>query len=255
MALQSVTTSTTQHDKLPIASSALENLAARFRPGGAMLLLLGTDGRVLYADAACGAFFQRYVTPMLAGGETAPGVLTSVLSGINPNSGVCVWDVVPGVSIAGFPYVDKRSVRCILALAARHSSFKLSEDVVRVCGRLGLDGIWLNQQADELPAYSSDAILRHARLLLTMVRDQVRVSSLEKEIDTLSVQLSNTYEELSLIYQISGGMKVNRGAGDFFKQACLDVLEVMGVRGIGAALRGESFQGLEPALYGAMTLP
>jgi hypothetical protein len=38
---------------------------------------------------------------------------------------------------------------------------------------------------------------------------------------------------LSLIYQISGGMKVNRGAADFFRQACHDVLEVMNVRGMG----------------------
>jgi len=32
----------------------------------------------------------------------------------------------------------------------------------------------------------------------------------------LSGQLANTYEELSLIYQISSGMRVNRSAGDFF---------------------------------------
>ena len=55
----------------------------------------------------------------------------------------------------------------------------------------------------------------------------------EQEIDSLSTQLANSYEELSLIYQVSGGMKVNRSAGDFFRQACLDVREVMGVRGDG----------------------
>jgi putative nucleotidyltransferase with HDIG domain len=60
---------------------------------------------------------------------------------------------------------------------------------------------------------------------------------------------------LSLIYQISSGMKVNRRADDFFKQACLDVMEVMSVRGMGVALRGDQNQGLEPVLYGALSLP
>ena len=34
-------------------------------------------------------------------------------------------------------------------------------------------------------------------------------------------------------------MRINRRAGDFFKQACLDVMEVMGVRGMGVALCGD----------------
>jgi len=126
---------------------------------------------------------------------------------------------------------------------------------VRNCSRLGLDGVWLSQQAEELPTYGEDAMQRQARLMLSMLRDQIRVSNMESEINSLSGQLSNTYEELSLIYQISSGMKVNRRADDFFKQACLDVMEVMSVRGMGVALRGDQNQGLEPVLYGALSLP
>src|SRR5437899_1888532 len=80
-------------------------------------------------------------------------------------------------------------------------------------------------------------LLRQARLLLTMVRDQIRLAGVEHELTTLSGQLANTYEELSLIYQISGGMRINRLPADFFKQACIDSIEVMGVRGMGVALR------------------
>ena len=76
-----------------------------------------------------------------------------------------------------------------------------------------------------------------------MLRDQVRLASLRSRMDSLSGQLANTYEELSLIYQISGGMRINRRANDFFKQACLDVLEVMGVQGMGVALSGDNSLG------------
>jgi HD-GYP domain-containing protein (c-di-GMP phosphodiesterase class II) len=58
-----------------------------------------------------------------------------------------------------------------------------------------------------------------------------------------------------LIYQISSGMRINRRANDFFKQACLDVLEVIGVRGMGVALNGDNTHRQEPVLYGHLALP
>jgi HD-GYP domain-containing protein (c-di-GMP phosphodiesterase class II) len=106
-----------------------------------------------------------------------------------------------------------------------------------------------------LPTYSDEAIQRQSRLLLNMMRDQMRLDGLQGELDSLSGQLSNTYEELSLIYQISSGMRINRRANDFFKQACLDVLEVMGVQGMGVALSDGNEQTQGPVLYGPMSLP
>jgi putative nucleotidyltransferase with HDIG domain len=241
--------------QLPIPVSALETLTLRFRPGGVFTLLIGTDGAVRFFDASAGMFFQRYVLPMLQYREPSDDELRSRVRAVTAASGVAIWDFLPGVTIAAFPYVEKKQLVGILAVAAKSPSFKLSEDVVRNCSRLGLDGIWLSQQAEELPTYSEEAIQRQARLMLSMLRDQIRVANMEKELDSLSGQLSNTYEELSLIYQISGGMKVNRRADDFFKQACLDVMEVMSMRGMGVALRGDANHGLEPVLYGALSLP
>jgi HD-GYP domain-containing protein (c-di-GMP phosphodiesterase class II) len=143
----------------------------------------------------------------------------------------------------------------VVLLAGKNHSFKLCEKVVHVCSRLGLDGIWLSQQADELEAFSDEQIVRAGRLLLNMVRDQVRLSGLEHELESLSSQLSNTYEELSLIYQLSGGMRINRRPADFFKKACLDVMDVIGVRGIGVAMEGGPGPLKEPLLYGSLSLP
>src|SRR4030095_2716352 len=165
----------------------------------------------------------------------------------NPQSPVEIWGTLPGVVMAVFRYVDKRQLCGVLLLAAKGNSFRLGEEVLRVCSRLGLDGIWLNQQGEELPIYGDEAIVRQARLLLGMIRDQVRLAGLEQELDSLSGQLANTYEELSLIYQISSGMRINRRANDFFKQACLDVMEVMGCRGMGVAISHGDQQ--EPVLY------
>ena len=52
----------------------------------------------------------------------------------------------------------------------------------------------------------------------TLVKRNTAVeSAMESELDSLSGQLANTYEELSLIYQLNAGMKVNRRSGGFFK--------------------------------------
>ncbi|HEV7300392.1 MAG TPA: HD domain-containing phosphohydrolase [Tepidisphaeraceae bacterium] len=238
-----------------VPHAVLENLAARFRPAGLFLLMLRPDGSVAYHDGSAGTFFTRYVLPMLQYPERADTGLRGQAQQLNASSTVGIWDALPGVLLAAFPYVEKRQLGGILVLGAKNASFRLNEDVIRVCGRLGVDGVWLSQQADQLPAYADEAIQRQARMLLAMVRDQVRLTGMETEIESLSGQLADTYEELSLIYQISGGMRVNRRAGDFFKQACLDVLDVMNIRGMGVSLRGAESMKHDPVIYGQVALP
>ncbi len=238
---------------LPIA--VLDNLAARMRGGGLFLILLGKDGSPVYYDSQAALFFQRYVLPLLQYGDpTDPGLLDRIQQ-LEIKSPVTVWDSFPGVILAAFPCVDRRQLIGTLVLAGRSVNFDLAEEVLRVCSRLGLDAAWLRQQAEELFAYDDDAIGRQARLVTGMLGDQLRLAGMDSEMNSLSGHLANAYEELSLIYQISGGMRINRPANDFFKQACLEVLEVTGVEGLGVALSGENVPGQEPVLYGKLSLP
>jgi HD-GYP domain-containing protein (c-di-GMP phosphodiesterase class II) len=238
-----------------LPTAVLENLAARVRGGGLFLILLGKDGSPVYHDPQAALFFQRYVLPLLQYGDpTDPGLLDRIQK-LEIKSPVTVWNSFPGVILAAFPCVDRRQLIGTLVLAGRSVNFDLAEEVLRVCSRLGLDAAWLRQQAEELPAYNDDAIGQHARLVAGMLGDQLRLAGMDSELNSLSGQLANTYEELSLIYQISGGMRINRPASDFFKQACLEVLEVTGVQGLGVALSGENVPGQEPVLYGKLSLP
>jgi hypothetical protein len=187
----SATTSSNRHAPV-IPTPVLDNLAARFRPGGLCLMMLAPDGSLVYHDGSAGLFFQRFAVPMIQ--YPSPSAkLAEKVAAMSINSAVEVWNSLPGVVVAAFPYVEKRHLAGVLLLAAKGSSFRLGEDVMRVCSRLGIDGIWLNQQAEELPIYGDEAIQRQSRLLLGMIRDQVRLAGLEGELDSLSGQLANTY--------------------------------------------------------------
>jgi HD-GYP domain-containing protein (c-di-GMP phosphodiesterase class II) len=243
----------------PIPVAVLDNLAARVRCNGLFLMLLRPDGSVAYHDSSASVFFLRYVLPLLQYSDSASDAIRNKAGSLAYNSGATTLGDLPGVNITGIPVVEKKKTQAILVLAARASALSSNnEDLARIAGRLALDVQWLCQQAAELPQLDEHALHRHSRMLLSMLSDQLRVRGLEQELDSLSGQLATTYEELSLIYTLSGGMKVNRQACDFFKQACLDVMEVMSVRGMGVALceDGESsaYQ-QEPVLYGSLSLP
>jgi putative nucleotidyltransferase with HDIG domain len=237
-----------------VPTAVLENLASRYRPGGLCLILFRADGTIAWSDPGAEPFFHKYLIPLLSRLEPGESGLAAKFAGVTVQSPVCVWDVLPGIAIAGFPYVERRHLGGVLALAAKSSGFRLSEDVVRICNRFGVDGIWLNQQADDLPGYPDESIQRQARLLLGSVRDQMRLSGLEHELTSISGQLTNTYEELSLIYQISGGMRISRRPADFFRQACLDSIDVMGVKAMGVALCAGDTLGQEPVIFGTLSL-
>src|SRR5688572_17802742 len=242
--------------ELPVSAAALDSLASRVRPAGLFLLAMTLDGTLAYHDPEPEPFFAKYALPLLQRQQASESPVRRAVRSLTATAAAGLpADALPGLTVVTVPYTEKRQVVAVLVLVARSDTFRLSEDVLRVCGQLALDAAWLAGAANPLPAYGGEALLRPARMLQAMVRDTVKLNGLEQELDSLSGQLANTYEELSLIYQISSGMKVNRGAADFFRQACQDVLEVLNVRGMGAALGDGIINRPAPAVYGTLEMP
>ena len=234
-----------------VPTVVLDGVAARFRTTGLMVAAMDRDGSLIYHDASAPNFFSKFAASLLMSpGMAAPALAASIKLATNSSS-VTTWNFFPGLCIAVFPHLDKRQICGMLLLVAKSDPFAVDEDVTRELGRLSLDGEWLARQAAEVPGWSSEGLVRQAKLMTAMLRDQARLSASEHEIDSLSTQLSNSYEELSLIYQVSSGMKVNRSPGDFFRQACVDVREVMSVRAMGVALCGDGSCKQDAVLYGA----
>jgi putative nucleotidyltransferase with HDIG domain len=242
-------------NSVPIPAHAIEALANRFRDSGLCLAVLSADGTLSYSDEKAATFFQRFAIPILSYSECGRQFFGSALPITALDGQINICQPVPGTIMASFAYVERRQLCGIVTLIARGADWKIDAATAALCHQLGLDEEWLAQEAVKTPAFDASAILHEARQLANMLRDQLRLTGLEQEVESLTGQLSNTYEELNLIYRLSGGMKVNRSAGEFFKQACLDVMEVIEVRGMGVELRADSLQHREPVIYGSTSLP
>ena len=240
---------------LALPPHALEALAARFRGSGLCFAVLRPDGTVAFFDHHAATFFQRFAIPVLSYSECGAQFFGSALPIVSLDGQVNVCQPLPGTIMAAFAYVERKQLHAIITLIGRSESFRLDDNTIHLCQQLGLDGEWLNHEASKTPAFDSSGIQHEARQLSNMLRDQLKLNGLEQEVESLSGQLANTYEELSLIYRLSSGMKVNRSAGEFFKQACLDVMDVIDVRGMGFVLRAESLEHRDPVLYGTTSLP
>jgi putative nucleotidyltransferase with HDIG domain len=241
----------------PVAASIpapiLEALSARFRPSGVFVALMRRAGGIDYHDGAAGPFFLRYVLPLL--GKLGPQADPNA-DGPRPawQQSISI-DRLPGIVVARLAHSQKRATTHQLLLAARDQDFALSEDVLRMCGKLGLDGAWLAKQASELPAYGPPALERHARLFTEGLRDQLRLAEAQTELTNVSEQLAATYEELSLIYHVSSGMTVTRRSTDFFRQTCMETQHVIGARAMGVAMRAEGSRRMESVVCGPLQLP
>jgi HD-GYP domain-containing protein (c-di-GMP phosphodiesterase class II) len=111
-------------------------------------------------------------------------------------------------------------------------------------------------EAWRLRSDRGDASLQTAdELLRWWAQSHQSRESASRELDALSGQLAHTYEELSLIYQLSTGMRLNRGIDEFFASATTELLGVMSVESAAYQLCHAIDRCDAPSIVGPITLP
>ncbi len=71
---------------------------------------------------------------------------------------------------------------------------------------------------------------RVAALLDWMQQDATEIKRRTAELYTMSLQLGESYEEMSLLYKLSAGMTVKQTPASFFTEACRELRQVVGLR-------------------------
>ena len=73
-------------------------------------------------------------------------------------------------------------------------------------------------------------------MLRLLAEDFQRQAKAEEQIDVVSTELAQTYEELVLLHKLSTNMKVTEPHGNFLQMACDNLTEIINVEGIAVLL-------------------
>ena len=108
------------------------------------------------------------------------------------------------------------------------------EFLARTCDRLGLDRQAVAAMAEHDCRYSAEEAEGLLDLLEWLLEREQDQAVAKEELANLSANLAVTYEELSLLYSISGSMSVTQDPPDFLHSVCEELLEVMNISGAAA---------------------
>jgi HD-GYP domain-containing protein (c-di-GMP phosphodiesterase class II) len=81
-----------------------------------------------------------------------------------------------------------------------------------------------------------------------------QAGALAAQVDSLSDQLGDSYEELSLIYRLSSGMQLARPPQAFFDESCRDVRSIMQVGAVGLAFWDSQITPVPRSIHGEAKL-
>lgn len=110
------------------------------------------------------------------------------------------------------------------------------EFVARRCDELHLDNQMLSAMASKVCGRNQQKCEEILPWLEWVVENEQALHVANNELATLSTNLSTTYEELSLLYSISGSMRVTQSPEAFLQAVCEEVREVMNLSAAAAVL-------------------
>ena len=124
------------------------------------------------------------------------------------------------------PIVERRrTLGCVVACYLPRE-LMAEESIARLCSRVGLDVQAVASMVQQACRHSADQADDFLAVLTALLSKELSVMTAQKELSSLSANLSSTYEELSLLYAISGSMRINSSPREFLQNVCREILEV-----------------------------
>jgi HD-GYP domain-containing protein (c-di-GMP phosphodiesterase class II) len=153
-------------------------------------------------------------------------------------SPVFLW---PGVAVVALPGRRRRRMSAspepeMVAGLILTESLQEAEQFRAVCSHHQCDYRSTLKQLDQRDMLSPGEADRLAMAMYWMNQDLVELERQRGELQNLSSELSESYEELSLLYTLSNNMTVNQKPEAFLRQACEELQQVIGLRWLGLYL-------------------
>jgi len=215
------TTATTSL-KDPGLLGALERLATQLRQIGITLTVHGPTGESLTDKVPCSKVCQQLCGAPEAYCAARADWAKQVWAEEKPK----VMTSRPGCIVMGIPVLKRRrmvaaALACYLPTGATET-----EEFARECDYLHLDRQAVASLVDR-PTHPADEAPSWIETIQWMIDQSLQNAVARNELAAFSSNLGSTYEELSLLYRLSGAMKVDTSSEEFFQRVCTELLEVM----------------------------
>ena len=132
-----------------------------------------------------------------------------------------------GGGIVGVPVMRRRRLLGAVVACFPVREMADEESLARMCHHYRLDLEVIKGYARQDCRHSIDHAETFLKMLDWMLAQAQSARIAQEELATLSTNLSNTYEELSLIYRIGGAMRVTGGPDQFLQEVCDDLFKVI----------------------------
>ena len=142
-------------------------------------------------------------------------------------------EVWPGVMLV--PLEDRRRRRrpraaeAVAAALLVGPAFLRADQFHLACGDARMDAGAALGQVDRAMLVNPAEAERLTSLLGWMRDDAAEVDRRVLDLQDMSLELANSYEELSLLYQLAAGMTIDQPPAAFLQHACKELLQVVGL--------------------------
>ncbi len=110
------------------------------------------------------------------------------------------------------------------------------EAFARLCDRRQLDRAYLADAIAQMPTHAQSEGPHLLTMLTWLIEQHLDSAVAQGELATLSTNLASTYEELALLYRVSGATRVSTRPSEFFQGLCQELLDVMRIEGAAVIL-------------------
>ena len=134
-----------------------------------------------------------------------------------------------GCSVVAIPVKRRRRVIGSITACMPVDAMLEEEHLSLVCDQLHLDREVMNSLGRSACDNAGISPRQLGGLLEDMLVAETSCHTSTEELATLSNNLATTYEELSLVYRISGSMQLTQRPEGYLQNVCEELVEVMGV--------------------------
>ncbi|QDU35195.1 Cyclic di-GMP phosphodiesterase response regulator RpfG [Poriferisphaera corsica] len=146
-----------------------------------------------------------------------------------------MYEVLPGVILVSMPIKRRRRVEDrfnehSLAVVVLTESIHENGLIECIARSQQITSANLREQLSKISVVSSGEVNRLVSMLSWMHQDVTEIDRRLTELQSMSLELSESYEELSLLYKLSVNMRVNQEPAAFLQDACVELQQVLGVK-------------------------